>query len=443
MDAVVRSVRRHTKSLSVQRQLLRCIRRVIEYARAESKLRVVWDESPSSFSINPVLHRVPANGQEQNNSEEPFRFVPQPIIDWVMDHLHLLTMKTDYKTAEARVMIYLQERCGRRTSETVSLRDDCISYDSDGAPYLEWQQGKPPYGRGPRLPIHQETHDAIDQWKSIKRSRGIESQWLFPSTAWAVKDAHYQAEVLQANVRRLIKEIKAEAPYASAVEGSEGNLLNFDLDTIDAYAFRHGFAQRLADAVDENGRSTTPPDVLQSYMGHKSFRTTMGYYQVTAKRRRRALSSLPARKLDVNGQQIETAPERDSYRRVGLTIGSCSEPQNVASNGRSCALDHACESCPFFLVDPLDREGIVAKRTHLEVQKERAAVINSPGYYLQFLDARIADCDSVVDGIDRYVQQLPTTERELLMATLAQLEDVRRRAEAPRMLDLRQLLKAG
>jgi hypothetical protein len=41
-------------------------------------------------------------------------------------------------------------------------------------------------------------------------------------------------------------------------------------------------------------------------------------------------------------------------------------------------LSHACESCPFFRVDPLEREGMVAKRFELKVQLERATVIGAP-----------------------------------------------------------------
>jgi integrase len=61
-------------------------------------------------------------------------------------------------------------------------------------------------------------------------------------------------------------------------DGSERNLIHYDVSSIDAYALRHAFAQRYADAVDAEGRSTTPPDVLQDLMDHQDFKTTMTYY---------------------------------------------------------------------------------------------------------------------------------------------------------------------
>lgn len=442
MDAVVKSLLTLSASRGVQKRMIRAIKMVTDFARADPRLRKIWDEIPPGFSISPGIHRPkPPLDSAPEFRDEPFRYVPQPVVDWVMDHLGRLKFTTDYKTAEARVMVYLHERCGRRPGETVALRDDCVSYDSDGLPYLEWRQGKPPYKQGKRLPIHQETHDAIREWQRIKLENGSNSQWLFPSSAWAAHDTHYQSSVLQKRVKRLVEDLAENAPFPGEVEGAEGNLIYFDLKTIDAYAFRHAFAQRLADSVDESGRSTTPPDVLQAAMGHSEFRTTMGYFEVTARRRRRALGTLPTRKLDIRGHQVGAAKERDDYQRIGLSVGSCSEPQNVASAGRSCALEHTCESCPFFLVDPLDREGIVSRRTNLEVQRERAAVIHSPRYFLDFLEARISDCESVIDGIDDYVQGLPPDQRNEIISALESIADVRRRATAPRMLNLRELLQ--
>lgn len=440
MDLAVKILRTRTKSVAIMTSLLRSIRNVIDHARADHELRSIWDEIHPGFSINQLLHFPPRQRDKRVHTDEPFRFVPQPIIDWVMDHLNLLEYSTPYKTAEARTMVYLQERCGRRTSETASLKSECISYDSEGAPYLEWTQGKPPYARGARLPIHQETHDAILQWKELQRTKGIVSEWLFPSDVWMEKDLPYEGSSLQRHVKRLVKRVAQDAPFDSLVAGPEGNLVHFDLLSIDAYSLRHAFAQRLADAVDENGRSTTPPDVLQSFMGHKSFRTTQGYYAVTAKRRKFALDSLPPRKLDINGAPHVVSDERDGYLRLGLSVGACSEPQNVASAGRSCAINYACESCPFFLVDPLDREGILARLTNLEVQRERALAIDAPDYHLQYLSARIRDCESVIAGIDRHVQSLPLDQRGDLERALAELAVIRKRAVAPRLLNLQDLL---
>lgn len=442
MDAVIRVIRKRWTSERTQYRHIAAIDRVIKFARRDDALEATWKDVPSRFAVDPGRH-IAAGTKERSasNADEPFRFVPQPIIDWIMDHLHLINRKDSYLTAEARAMIFVHERCGRRTGETVGLKDDCISYDNQGAPYLEWRKGKPPYGPGKRLPIHQETHDVIRQWQEIKRERHVQSQWLFPSGRYSRADKTYGGQYLPVRVRELIQLVTGSAPYTAPVEGPEGNLVHFDLSTIDPYSFRHAFAQRLADATDQEGRSSTPPDVLQDYMGHQNFNTTMAYYQVTAKRRKKALSAIPARRLNLHGQVTEADRERDGFGKIAVALGHCTEPQNVAANGHFCALEHSCESCPFFLVDPLERDGMDAKRHHLRVKFERAQVIQSPQHILDHYQARIRDCTSIIDGIDAYIDELKDTERDAIRHALDSMTDIRRRATAPRSIDLRNLLR--
>jgi hypothetical protein len=118
--------------------------------------------------VSMARHRPHGEGpRSASNVDEPFRFVPQPIVDWLMDHLHLIDRADAYATAEGRAMLFVHERCGRRTGETVSLADDCISYDSQGAPYLEWQRGKPPHhgqaAAGPSRNARRDQGVAADQ----------------------------------------------------------------------------------------------------------------------------------------------------------------------------------------------------------------------------------------------------------------------------------------
>ncbi|MEB0286202.1 hypothetical protein QN355_06520 [Cryobacterium sp. 10S3] len=282
----------------------------------------------------------------------------------------------------------------------------------------------------------------IRDWQQIKRDASIESKWLFPSQKM-VKDHHYSAGYLGLRIAELLETIAERAPFVGPVEGAEGNLIHFDLSTIDPYSFRHAFAQRLADATDSEGRSTTTPEVLQDYMGHKNFNTTMDYFTVTAKRRKKALSAIPPRRLNLLGQPVDIDYERDSFGKIAVTLGTCTEPQNVSSNGHSCALSHACESCPFFLVDPLERDGMAAKRQHLKVQLERARIIRAASHMLDHYTARIADCTTIIDGIDEYIDGLEDEEGAAISAALEQMADVRRRATSPRRIDLRQLLRGA
>ncbi|WP_411698764.1 hypothetical protein [Conyzicola sp.] len=441
MNAIVKEIRTRWSDPRAQGRQLLALSRVINFARADDEQQDVWGKIAPQFSVDPERHApIGKMASRAKNPDEPFRFVPQPIVDWVMDHLGLLVRADAYRTAEAQAMIFVHERCGRRTGETTRLEDDCISYDTQGSPYLEWQEGKPPFGSGKRLPIHQETHDVIRDWQKIKREAGVDSKWLFPSS-FGSNDQHYGHGYLGDRINDLIAIISEKAPFTSAVEGAEGNLIYFDLSTIDPYSFRHAFAQRLADATDADGRPTTTPDVLQDYMGHKSFVTTMAYFSVTAKRRKKALSAIPPRRLNLLGEAIPIDRERDGFGKLAVTLGSCTEPQNVAAGGEACSLNHACESCPFFLVDPLERDGMAAKRTHLQVQLERARIIRASAHLLEHYAARIADCTAIINGIDNYIDTLSDDERTAIKGALDQMADVRRRATSPRRIDLRKILR--
>lgn len=442
IDAVVRAIRLRWTSANSQSRHMASLQKIVDFARSSEELESPWNQISSRFRIDKSRHV--ANGSKsraQSNGDEPFRFVPQPIVDWLSDHHVLIERETPYLTAEARTFLYLQERCGRRTGETTTLEDDCISYDSAGQPYLEWRQGKPPYEMGKRLPIHQETHDAIRLWQEIKSKHGITSKWLFPSQAYSRADKPYGQKYFGQRLSDFLELVERTAPYPGSVEGSEGNLIYFDLKSIDLYSFRHAFAQRYADATDENGRTTTSVEVLQEYMGHLNFNTTMIYFQVTSKRRKLALLGVPPRRLNLLGKAINIDRERDGFDKVGVSLGHCTEPQNVAAGGQNCALEYSCESCPFFLVDPLERDGMASKRQHIRVNLERARIIKSPQHILDHYDARIADCTTIIDGIDTYIEGLAPDEQDLMRQALEQMADVRRRATSPRKIDLRHLLE--
>lgn len=447
MDAIVAAIRGRWSDTKTQRRHIRWIKVLLDYARAREVFENSWGRLPVRFTVDAVRHRPLGGSSSQASGDEPFRFVPQPVVEHVMNNLGLLvrtnphTGQVDpYLTAQSRAMIYVQERCGRRSGETVKLLDDCISYDDEGAPYLEWVRGKPPYTRGKRLPIHQETHDVIRQWQEIKREHGITSKWLFPKAGTANGvDLTWGSQYLSTQVNRLVDAIQQAAPLDGPVEGLEGNLVYFDMDTIDAYAFRHAFAQRYADATDAEGRPTTPPDVLQDLMGHESFNTTMGYYEVSAKRRKRVLTSIPPRRLNLHGAVVSVDRERDGFTKVAVTMGHCTEPQNVARHGLGCMVNHACESCPFFLVDPLEREAVDAKRHFLRVQLERARAVNAQQHLLDHYAGRIADCTTMIEGIDAYIDRLPEHERQSVRQAIASMSEVRRLACAPRAIDLRSL----
>jgi radical SAM superfamily enzyme with C-terminal helix-hairpin-helix motif len=57
--------------------------------------------------------------------------------------------------------------------------------------------------------------------------------------------------------------------------------------------------------------------------------------------------------------------------------------------------------------------------------------------------ARINDCTKIIDGIDVYIEDLPAEERKTIKDALSYMAEIRRRATAPRKINLRTLLLSG
>ncbi|WP_077490666.1 hypothetical protein [Sinomonas mesophila] len=108
-----------------------------------------------------------------------------------------------------------------------------------------------------------------------------------------------------------------------------------------------------------------------------------------------------------------------------------------------CSIDYACESCPFFLVDPLERDSMEAKRLHLKVKYERARAIQTRPHVLEYLLKRIEDCSSLIRAIDDYIASLEPDERQRIEEALSTMAEIRNRASRPRRIDLRGILREG
>ena len=88
--------------------------------------------------------------------------------------------------------------------------------------------------------------------------------------------------IAAAHLQRAMRAWVTALPRLDGPErGADGCLLPFPRELVFPYAFRHSFAQRHADAG-------TPVDTLKELLGHDTVRTTLGYYRVTAKRKRDA-----------------------------------------------------------------------------------------------------------------------------------------------------------
>ena len=72
---------------------------------------------------------------------------------------------------------------------------------------------------------------------------------------------------------------------------------------------------------------------------------------------------------------------------------------------------------------------------------ERAAVIASPQHMIDHFHDRVRRCETIIDGVDTYRAQLPSSERTAIEAARRSIADIRQRASTPRRIDLRTLLR--
>lgn len=261
-----------------------------------------------------------------------------------------------------RAAVELGAGTGRRTAELCALRYACLDYDEhpgqDGArrssPVLVHDMPKV-QKTNCRLPVHErEAKIIIAQQARVRAAypdTPIQRLVLFPRPlknpdgTKAIGTSHLQRE-MRAWVQAL-ERLDGPAPDRA------GKPVPFPRERVVPYAFRHSFAQRHADAG-------TPVDTLKELPGHDTVRTTLGYYRITAKRKRAAQDALGPLQISADARQVRPDGRallpaealREQAGQVAVPFGICTEPANVAAHGRSCPFRHRCLGCEYFRTDP-------------------------------------------------------------------------------------------
>ena len=351
---------------------------VLDFARSSGLL----DDLPGSFS-RARHHRV---ALIDPNEEQAGRALPDYVVRQLDANLHLLvgsnrgwsaeTSKRFYQTAYA-----VLRDTGRRLGEVVTLKAGCIEL-ADGNPELVYDNRKA--GRhGRRLPITRELADLILEWEECRAALPlgrIARPWIFPSSMHLARGSgHIRGDSLAAVLRDWVRSIPQ---LESEVIGPDGMPLPFDRSLITAHAFRHTYAQRHADAG-------VPVDVLRDLMDHRSVDTTMGYYQVTLKRKREAVQAMAPLAVDRFGNPAPFPTDRYEIGSVAVPFGNCTEPSNVKAGGGSCPIRFQCSGCSFYRPDPSYLPAIEDHVRSLKSDRETADAIGAAPFVLDNLTAQI------------------------------------------------------
>jgi integrase len=329
-----------------------------------------------------VVLRRAERPRTSRRDDEVGRALPETVLAQLLDPQALQRLET-LAGSSVRAAVELAAGVGRRTGELCSLRFNCLDYDEhldeDGqrraSPVLVHDM--PKVGkRGCRLPIHDREAAIITAQQARVRAAfpdtPSELLALFPRP---LTNPDGTKPLATAHLQRAMRTWVVALPRLDDPDrGSNGRPLPFPRERVFPYAFRHTFAQRHADAG-------TPVDTLKELLGHDTVRTTLGYYRVSAKRKREAQDRLGPLQIDAHGRRVrpglhvlsDTDAAREQVGQVAVPFGICTEPTNVAAGGHSCPFRHRCTGCEYFRTDPSFTPELRGYLTGLLADRERLA----------------------------------------------------------------------
>jgi integrase len=164
---------------------------------------------------------------------------------------------------------------GRRVGEVASLHLNCLGEDEQGRPVLIYDNHKA--GRlGRRLPVaDSELLSAIRYQQAWVAEHfphtAPERLWLLPRPS---KNSDGTTHISSEQIARWVRAwVEAIPRIDGGTTEGQGRPVPFDRKAIHPHAFRHTYAQTLAD------QGVAAP-VLRDLMDHSNLSSTLGYYKV-------------------------------------------------------------------------------------------------------------------------------------------------------------------
>ena len=287
-------------------------------------------------------------------ARNPGKAIPDHIIRILDANLELLAVDEAYAAPVGRThaahnlmlqTIYqLLRDLGRRPTEIYSLPRDTLRETDDGQPYIIYNSPKTNES-GLELPIHRSTARIIQTWQTaletIEDIHPDAAGYLFPSPRrfGPQSRTHITPTGFHTNYWRWIDRIR-KLPDVRDDQAKPAGFLT--RPRMGLYNWRHTYAQRLSD-------NSTPPDVIQELMNHKSFTTSTGYIKITRERQRQAIEIVNSTTIDRRGL-LQGPKDYAAYVResVATPLGLCTEPSNVKAAGQSCPVRNKCGGCQYY-----------------------------------------------------------------------------------------------
>ena len=359
------------------------------------------------------------------------RSIPEAVIAELDSHLGLLGHhRVRGPAAELapqlqRLAYELLRDTGRRVGEISRLRADCVWRDNDGSPWLLYDNRKS--GRlERRIPIFESLARNIEQ-----TAREVAA--LFPDTPrseMALFPSQKQNRLGRrsmpgSTINRWLHTWVSEIPgLADQVFDDDGELKSFPNVRVHPHAFRHAYAQRLAD-------SGAPLDVTQKLMDHGSPLTTQGYYEVSRPRLRKAVRAVEKITVDRDGMRERKSSVdpivTTGIRAVAVPYGLCREPSNVKAGGHDCPIRYQCAGCGHFETNPSYLPELRERLDQLLRSREAGLAMGAAEWALPHQQEIDRYRDMIAD-MEQQLSQLGNDERRTIAEASALLRRTRRTA---------------
>lgn len=310
------------------------------------------------------------------------------------------------RAGQVAVLAYqLLKGTGRRVGEIASLHLECLDVDEAAKAVLVYDNHKA--GRmARRLPLADAALvDAVRDQQRWVADRFPDTPpqhlWLLPRPN---KNADGSVHISTNQLYQWLRDWVAAIPEIGAgpIDG-RGEAIPFERTGITPHAFRHTYAQTLAD-------EGVAPSVLRDLMDHRNMSTTLGYYRVSETRKRRAMELVARHTVDNRGtiRPFEERPSRVGELReelswVAVPMGKCSEPTNVRAGGQACPIRYQCAGCPHFESDPSYLPDLRSYADELRRERELLLALGAAAWVVDNVAGQLG---VIADHVRRHEQLL-------------------------------------
>ena len=258
--------------------------------------------------------------------------LPRALAEQVMSQLEQPANLDRFDNPSYRLITVILMHCGLRVTDALRLRSDCVTTDTDGAPYLRINHKM---HRDALVPIDTELADAIGH----QRRRNTDhwpggTQILFPRPTKNI-DGHHP---ISSSTYRMALQRWLDACDIRDEHGHRVHLT--------PHQWRHTLGTRLIN-------HDVPQEIVRRILDHDSPQMTSHYARLHDDTVRRHWEA--ARKIDITGRTVSYesdgpladaawAKQRLARATQALPNGYCGLPLQ-----RSCPHANACLTCPMFL----------------------------------------------------------------------------------------------